>query len=64
MMDIKLTTVKVISSVYDKFKDKCFDTNMTFQKIVNRSLILYLTDEDFKNKITNYNPYILSGSLF
>jgi hypothetical protein len=64
MMDIKLTTVKVVSTVYDKFKEKCFDTPMTFQKIVNRSLIFYLSDNDYKEKIDKFNPYQLSGSLF
>ena len=37
---------------------------MTFQKIVNRSLQLYLTEENFKTKVETEIDLSISGSNF
>ena len=47
----KLTTVKVLSENYSKFKLKTIDTPMTLQKLVNRAIEKYLNDEDFEKKL-------------
>ena len=41
MNDIKLTSVKVMNELYNKFKILCFDNKMTLQKLTNRALHLY-----------------------
>ena len=47
----KLTTVKVLSENYSKFKLKTLDSSMTLQKLVNRAIEKYLNDEDFEKKL-------------
>tara|TARA_B100000676_G_C18029853_1_gene817955 strand:+ start:1636 stop:1833 length:198 start_codon:yes stop_codon:yes gene_type:complete len=47
----KLTTVKVLSENYSKFKLKTIDSSMTLQKLVNRAIEKYLKDEDFEKKL-------------
>jgi hypothetical protein len=64
MVETKLTTVKIIKDVYSKFKKISFDSNITLQKIVNRSLEKYTEDEDFRNSINAYNNLQTSGSQF
>ncbi len=48
-----LTSVKVKSDLFDNFKIECVRRKFSFQKLADRSLFLYLTDEDFRKKITN-----------
>jgi hypothetical protein len=60
----KLTTVKIIHDVYSKFKKISFDSNITLQKLVNRSLEKYTEDEQFRSEINNYNELQDSGSQF
>lgn len=47
----KLTSVRVDLKAYQEFKIICVKKGFTFQKLVERSLHLYLTDKDFANKI-------------
>ena len=47
----KLTTVKVLSDNYSKFKLKTIDSPMTLQKLVNRAIEQYLNDEKFEKKL-------------
>lgn len=60
----KLTTVKIIKDVYSKFKKVSFDSNITLQKLVNRSLEKYSEDAQFRNEINSYNELQTSGSQF
>ena len=43
-----LTSVKVQSDLFENFK-----IEFSFQKLADRALFLYLTDEDFRKQITN-----------
>ncbi len=61
-MDYKLTSVKLLKELYKKFKSKTLDDEFTLQKLVNRSMDLYIMDDNFKNKIQSYNNLIESGS--
>ena len=61
-MDYKLTSVKVLKDLYRNFKSKTFDDEFTLQKLVNRSMDLYVCDEEFRSKIQEYNNLIPSGS--
>ena len=51
MNDTKLTSVKIISELYNKFKVEAMKNEFTLQKLVNRSIDLYVEDDDFRNKI-------------
>ena len=62
--ETKLTTVKIIKDVYSKFKRISFDSNITLQKLVNRSVDKYILDEDFRTEINNYTELEPSGSQF
>jgi hypothetical protein len=64
MADTKLTTVKIIKDIYSKFKRISFDSNITLQKLVNRSVNKYVEDEDFRNEINNYEHLQQSGSAY
>ena len=51
--DMTLTSVKVKSDLFENFKIECVKRKFSFQKLADRTLFLYLTDEDFRRKITN-----------
>ena len=48
-----LTSVKVKSDLFENFKIECVKRKFSFQKLADRSLFLYLTDENFRKQITN-----------
>ena len=62
--EIKLTSVKIIESLYNNFKVKTVNSNMNLQKLVNRANHQYLNDEDAKELIETYDKLHLSGSQF
>ena len=62
MDNSKLTSVKILEDLYKRFKSATVNTKMTLQKLTNRSIDLYLMDEQFKNKVEEYNGLINSGS--
>jgi len=64
MNNSKLTSVKILESLYSKFKLTTVNTKMTLQKLTNRSIDMYLADEDFKQKIETNQNLIESGSNF
>ena len=48
-----LTSVKVQGQLFENFKVECVRRKFSFQKLADRSLFLYLTDETFREQITN-----------
>jgi len=62
MDNSKLTSVKILEDLYKRFKSVTVNTKMTLQKLTNRSIGLYLTDEQYKNKLEEYDNLIASGS--
>ena len=48
-----LTSVKVKSDLFENFKIECVKRKFSFQKLADRALFLYLTDESFRKQITN-----------
>ena len=48
-----LTSVKVQSDLFENFKIECVKRKFSFQKLADRALFLYLTDEDFRKQISN-----------
>ena len=61
-MNNKLTSVKILKELYRNFKIKTLDDEFTLQKLVNRSMDLYVLDTKFKDKIQSYDNLIQSGS--
>ena len=61
-MEYKLTSVKILKELYKKFKANTLDDEFTLQKLVNRSMDLYVLDTNFKEKIQSYDNLIPSGS--
>ena len=60
----KLTSVKIISDLYMKFKRVALNEEFTLQKLVNRSMDKYLKDEEYKKSIVEYDELHISGSNF
>jgi len=62
MNKAKLTSVKILEDLYKRFKTTTVNTKMTLQKLTNRSIDLYLMDENYKNKLETHDNLISSGS--
>ena len=62
MDNSKLTSVKILEDLYKRFKATTVNTKMTLQKLTNRSIDLYLTDEIYKNKLETHDNLTISGS--
>ena len=62
MKNSKLTSVKILEDLYKRFKQTTVNTKMTLQKLTNRSIDLYLMDENYKNKLETHDNLISSGS--
>ena len=64
MKDTKLTSVKILENLYQRFKLNTVNTKMTLQKLTNRSVDRFLTDSKFKEEIETYDNLSASGSNF
>ena len=51
MVTQKLTSVKVDIDLFETFKDLANLDRFTFQKLADRSMYLYITDDEFRKKI-------------
>ena len=60
----KLTSVKILENLYNKFKLDTVNTKMTLQKLTNRSVDKFLNDKEFKEEIETYDNLTVSGSNF
>ena len=64
MKEDKLTSVKVIDELYKKFREKSIKDDFSLQKLVNRSLDLFVDDEEFAKTIVDYENLEESGSKY
>jgi len=55
MKQEKLTSVKITQPLFDKFKMACLEDNFSFKKLADRAIFLYLTDNDFRQKVHKIN---------
>lgn len=60
----KLTTVKILKEVYSNFKKSSFESGITLQKLVNRTMHRYITDDTYRSEIDDYMGLEASGSHF
>ena len=62
--ETKLTSVKIINTLYKQFKFKTVNSSMNLQKLVNRSIHQYLNDVTIKEQMESYDKLFISGSRF
>ncbi len=60
----KLTSIKLIEDIYKNFKSNTVNTSMSLQKLINRTIYLYNSDSNYKNRLNNTNNLTVSGSGF
>ena len=51
--DMTLTSVKIQSDLFENFKIECVKRKFSFQKLADRAIYLYLTDEEFRKQVIN-----------
>jgi len=62
IMKIKLTSVKILEDLYNKFRHVSLDDDINLQKLVNRSIFLYVNDEEYKKKLDDTDDLMISSS--
>jgi hypothetical protein len=55
----QLTSVKLDKDLFEQFRVECIKRKFSFQKLSERAIHLYLTDDDFKKKIHNHSDLSL-----
>jgi len=60
----KLTSVKILRTLYEDFKFKTVNSSMNLQKLVNRSIHQYIHDNVIQEQIEMYDRLHTSGSQF
>ena len=53
--EMTLTSVKIQSDLFETFKIECVKRKFSFQKLADRAIHLYLTDENFRKQLHNHN---------
>ena len=51
MNNTKLTSVKILKILYEDFRVKTINSNMNLQKLTNRAIDMYLTNENFRDEL-------------
>ena len=58
----KLTSVKVLEDLYNKFRVRTVNSEMNLQRLTNRCIHLYLNNDEFREKINELEDLTISGS--
>ena len=64
MEQTKLTSVKILKILYEDFRVKTINSSMNLQKLTNRAIDMYLTDEKFRDNLETHEELTISGSNF
>ncbi len=59
---LKLTSIKILEPLYNEFKMICIGRKMSLQKMLNRSMYLYVNDNKFNDQVNDCTELIPSGS--
>lgn len=51
--DTQLTSVRVPTELFEKFRIACIKNKFSITKLTERAMFLYITDEEFRSKIHN-----------
>ena len=62
--ETKLTSVKILRSLYEQFKFKTVNSSMNLQKLVNRSIDQYIHDNVIQEQMETYDRLHISGRQF
>lgn len=52
--DQQLTSVKINKTLFEQFKVECIKRKFSFQKLSERAIHLYLTEEEFRKQVHNH----------
>jgi hypothetical protein len=63
MAKMQLTSVKIPEDLFEQFKIACVKYKFSVQKLTERSMYLYLTDEDYRKNIHNTLDTQFTGSI-
>jgi len=63
-IDLQLTSVKLLPHLYYEYKVMSYQTGFSLQKLVNRAIHLYLTNEAFREGMHKTKDLQISGSNF
>ena len=63
MAKMQLTSVKIPEDLFDQFKIACVKYKFSVQKLTERSMYLYLTDEEYRKNIHNTLDTNFTGSI-
>ena len=58
-----LTSVKLPENLWDEFRINCVKYKFSLQKLTERSIYLYLTDENFRKQLHNQLDTGFTGSI-
>jgi hypothetical protein len=62
-VNMQLTSVKIPDGLFEQFKIACVKYKFSVQKLTERSMYLYLTDEEFRKQIHNQLDTQFTGSI-
>ena len=63
MSKMQLTSVKIPEDLFEQFKIACVKFKFSTQKLTERSMYLYLTDDAFRTNLHNTLHTQLTGSI-
>jgi len=63
MAKMQLTSVKVPEDLFEHFKIACVKYKFSIQKLTERGMYLYLTDEEFRKQLHNQLDTQFTGSI-
>ena len=63
MAKMQLTSVKIPENLFEQFKIACVKYKFSVQKLTERSMYLYLTDEEYRKNIHNTLDTQFTGSI-
>jgi hypothetical protein len=55
----QLTSVKIDKDLFEQFRVECIKRKFSFQKLSEREIHIYLTNEDFRKQVHNHNDLSL-----
>ncbi len=53
--DQQLTSVKINKTLFEQFKVECIKRKFSFQKLSERAIHLYLTEEEFRKQVHSHS---------
>ena len=61
--NMQLTSVKIPEDLFEQFKIACVKYKFSVQKLTERCMFMYLTDEEFRKQLHNTLDTQFTGSI-